>query len=121
MAVRAGYAPGCGLEEEFGTLRRIDAVIEVASAGILRFLHPGAAAAVVGHARRPDLLVFDGRFDLRGREVLGGLALLHESRKIASQIVVGDKRVPGSLGNPVILSMLLNKSSLARSIEVHNF
>ena len=53
-------APARGLEEELRPLRLVDAVVD---AGLGRFLDARVARALVGHARAPHLLAFDGRED----------------------------------------------------------
>ena len=49
----------CCLKEKFGTFGAVNAIIEVAATGRLRFFHTRIAAAMVGHTRRPYLLRAD--------------------------------------------------------------
>ena len=52
------------LEEEFRALRRIDPVVEVTAARVVRLLDARRPASVIRDARRPDFLADDRRQNL---------------------------------------------------------
>ena len=71
--------PAGGLEEQFGALGVVDQIVDVGAPGLG---HPRVAAAQVGHAAGPYLLVLvDRRQGFRsGRHLLRSQARLDRSR-----------------------------------------
>ena len=120
VAVRAGDAVGDGFEEELGALGGVDAVVEVAAAGVFGFFHAGAAAAVVGDAGGPDFLVADGREERR-EEVIGGCGGVDGGGEVSVKIVEGDERVERGFVEGVGVVFVLDEESFSGAVEDHGF
>ena len=112
-------AAGSRLEKEFRPLRRVDTIVKVAASGILRLFHARAAAAVVGHSRRPHFLAVNGRQQFRSMEFHGRRFPLHHRFEAGLQVVVRQQGVPGQCADTVLMAVFLNKPPRSCPKEPH--
>src|SRR5437899_5321815 len=91
------------LEEQLRSSGRVDAIVEVATAGTLRLFHAGVAAAVVGHAGGADFLAADGRGNVAWGGCLGSPRLQKHVAEIFVEPVAGHDLIPGGSADVVEL------------------
>ncbi len=109
VAVGACDFVGYGFEEELGAFGGVDAVVEVSAACVLGFGDAGAAAAVVGDAGGPDLLIFDGSEEFLVNRFIARSGLRGLGPEVGVEIVVGDECVEGGFGEAVGFAVLLDE------------
>src|SRR5581483_7729702 len=115
LTARADHPVRSGFEEELRTFRPIDAVVEIAATGGLRFFHARVAAAMVSDAGGPDLLADD-----RGQEVrrlIGTGEFVHSRAEEVGEIIAGDQVVPGEICSRIPALLVFEDSALFGAIE----
>jgi hypothetical protein len=108
---------GDGFEEEFGALGGVDAIVEVAAAGIFGFGDAGAAAVVVGDTGGPDLLVADGSKQRRVEEMIGRRSVNDLGFEMSEKIVVGHESVERGLFEWVRVIFVMDEESFGGAVE----
>ena len=112
---------GDGFEEELGALGGVNPIIEVAAAGVFGFGDARAAAAVIGDAGGPDLLVADRGEERYVEEVIGWWRGVDDFGEMSVKIVVGDERIKGSFFERISMFFVLDEEGFGGAVEDQGF
>ena len=110
-----------GFEEELGAFGSVDAVVEVAASGVFGFGDAGAAAAVVGYAGGPDLLIADGGEERGVEEMISRWSAVDRVGEVSVKIVVGDEGVKGALFERISVVFMLDEEGFGGAVEDQGF
>src|SRR3990172_2645279 len=104
-------------EEQLGSLRTVDSIVD--GRFPLGLLHPGFAAAPIGHPRRPDLLAFES-----WEERSVGRARFLEGRQMRAQPLAGlallEEVVEGEAFGIEIPFLRLDRDAVSPAVELHD-
>jgi len=109
------------IEEELRPLRRVNAIVKVASAGVLRFFHACATAAKIGDPSRPDFLMPIGARISDCWNSSDGAIVSMNSERYSGRSSRASKKVYRYRTQRVVLVIFLNDASLRSAIKLHLF
>ncbi len=110
-----------GFEEELGALGGVDAVVEVAASCVFGLGDARSAAAVVGDAGGPDLLIADGREERNVQEVVGRWSGVDGGSEVSVKVGMGDESVQRDLLERVGVVFVLDEEGFSGAVEDHGF
>jgi hypothetical protein len=120
-AVRACDFVGDSFEEELGAFGGVDAVVEISSACVFGFGDAGAAAAVVGDAGGPDLLIADGGKKRSVDKVIGRRCVGDFGFEMGLQIMMSNKSVQRGLFEWIGVVFVMDEECFPSSVEYQGF
>ena len=110
---------GVALKNSSGRAGGVHAIVEIAAARRLRFLHPRGPAPVVRHAGGPHFLAAEGRAKTGHVRRLAGRGPGNRIAEPRREIVAIDDAIPRALGEPKPVVVLLHEDAVDGVYKAH--